>query len=198
MIRIRNSECEMRNILLKLPQGLLLLFYCSLLTALSSLCFGQYRCDWNVFAAGGGFLSSTDFQSKVSAGQTTIGHLTATNFQAFIGFWQPEPQVGIEEPEKMPNLNQLETKLYTPQPNPFAHKTRILFSLKNSALTKLFIYDLTGRIVKTLINGNMQPGIYTINWQGDGNCGKKLASGIYFLKFQADDYQKIKKLLLTR
>ncbi|MEO0114598.1 MAG: FlgD immunoglobulin-like domain containing protein [candidate division WOR-3 bacterium] len=197
MVRIRKLECEMRNFLLKLPQGLLLLFYCSLLTALSSLCFGQYRCDWNVFAAGGGFLSSTDFQSKVSVSQTAIGHLTTTNFQAFIGFWQIEPQIGIEEPEKAPNWNQLETKLYTPQPNPFAHKTRILFSLKENAFTKLLIYDLTGRVVKTLAYGNMKSGIYTINWHGDDNAGKRLASGIYFLKFQADNYQKIKKLLLT-
>ncbi|MEO0114596.1 MAG: FlgD immunoglobulin-like domain containing protein [candidate division WOR-3 bacterium] len=197
MVRIRNPECEMRNFSLKLPQGLLVLFYCSLLTAFCSLCFGQYHCDWNVFAAGGGFLSSTDFQTKVSAGQTAIGHLTTTDFQAFIGFWQPEPQVGIEEPEKMPNRNQLETKLYTPQPNPFAHKTRILFSLKENAFTKLLIYDLTGRVVKTLAYGNMKSGIYTINWHGDDNAGKRLTSGIYFLKFQADDYQKIRKLLLT-
>ncbi|MEO0114591.1 MAG: FlgD immunoglobulin-like domain containing protein [candidate division WOR-3 bacterium] len=200
MIRIRNAKYGMRNILLKLPQRLLLLFYCSLLTLLSSLCFGQYRCDWNVFAAGGGFLSSTDFQSKVSVSQTAIGHLTTTDFQAFIGFWQPEPQVGIQEnePEKMPNRNQLETKLYSPQPNPFVHKTKILFSLKNSAFAKLLIYDLTGRVAKTLVNGRMKSGVYTINWHGDDNSGKKLAKGIYFMKFETEDYQKIRKLLLVR
>ncbi|MEO0114594.1 MAG: FlgD immunoglobulin-like domain containing protein [candidate division WOR-3 bacterium] len=197
MIRIRNMECGIWNRSFQQPKRMSVLFYCSLLTLLSSLCFGQYRCDWNVFAAGGGFLSSTDFQTKVSVGQTAIGHLTTTNFQAFIGFWQPEPQVGIEEPEMMPNRNQLETKLYTPQPNPFAYKTRILFSLKENAFTKLLIYDLTGRVVKTLAYGNMKSGIYTINWHGDDNAGKRLASGIYFLKFQADDYQKIRKLLLT-
>ncbi len=197
MSRIRNSEFGMRNFSSQQLQGLFIFFYCSLLTALCSLCFGQYQCDWNVFDAGGGFLSSPDFQTKVSVSQTAIGHLTTTNFQAFIGFWQPEPQVGIEEPEKMPNLNQLETKLYAPQPNPFVNKTKILFSLKNSAFAKLLIYDLTGRVVRILVNGNMQPGIYTINWMGDDNSGKKLASGIYFLKLQTDDYQKIRKVLLT-
>ena len=169
---------------------------------LFGISFCQYHCDWNVFSAGGTTLSSSDYRTNVSVAQTTIGHLATTNLQAFIGFWQIEPQVGIEEPEAMPKMNQLITKLYNPCPNPFTHNTKILFSLKNNAFTKLLIYDLTGRVVKTLVNGNMQPGIYTINWQGEDEKGKRLACGIYFLKFQSasggDEYQTIKKVILTR
>jgi len=175
-------------------------FLMSCLLLLASFSFAQYRCDWNVFDAGGSFLSSTDFQAKVSVAQTAIGVLTGTNFNSYIGFWQIEPPVGIQEkePEKMPQLNQLETKLYNAQPNPFANKTRILFSLKNTAQVKLEIFDLSGRIVKTLVNGSMKPGIYTMNWRGEDNNGKRLAQGIYFLKFQTNDYQKISKVLLVR
>ena len=167
---------------------------------LASFSFAQYQCDWNVFDAGGSFLSSTDFQAKVSVAQTTIGALTGNNYNSFIGFWQIEPQVGIQEkePEKMPRLNQLETKLYNAQPNPFAYKTRILFSLKNTAWVKLHIFALSGRMVKTLVNSSMKPGVYTMNWRGENDNGKRLAQGIYFLKFQTNDYQKIRKVLLVR
>ena len=162
--------------------------------------FAQYRCDWNTFDAGGVFLSSTDFQAKVSVSQSAIGLMTGTNYNSFIGFWQIEPQIGIQEKEleKMPKLNQLETKLYNSQPNPFANKTRIMFSIKNSANVRLHIFDLSGRIVKTLVNSSMKPGFYKMNWQGDDNNDKKLAQGVYFLKFQAGEYQKIRKLLLVQ
>lgn len=186
------------NFLHEQPQGIFIFFYCLILTAFCSLSFGQYHCDWNVFDAGGGFLNSTDFQTNTSLSQPAIGYLTTTNFQAFIGFWQVGPLVGIEESEEMPNLIKLETKLFNPQPNPFTYKTRIIFSLKNQTNVKLFIYDLTGRVVKNLINGNMKPGVYSIDWRGDDNQSKKLGKGIYFLKFEAEGYQKIKKLLPVR
>jgi len=184
----------------KIKHQILKILCYSLLPTLCSLTYAQYRCDWNVFDAGGSFLSSIDFQAKVSVAQTAIGTLTGTNFNSYIGFWQIEPQVGIQEkePEKMPQLNQLETKLYNAQPNPFANNTRILFSLKNTTQAKLHIFDLSGRIVKTLVNGSMKPGVYSINWRGEDGNGKRLAQGIYFLKFQAEEYRKIRKLLLVR
>jgi hypothetical protein len=177
-----------------------ILFY-SLITTLYSLTYAQYRCDWNVFDAGGAFLSSTDFQAKVSVAQTAIGSLTGMNFNSFIGFWQIDTaQIGIEEnkPEKKLQLNQLETKLYTPNPNPFTNNTKILFSIKRNSNTKLQIFDLSGREVRTLVDGCVKPGVYTINWRGEDKYGKRLAQGVYFLKFQAEDYQKIRKLLLVR
>ncbi|MEO0105081.1 MAG: T9SS type A sorting domain-containing protein, partial [candidate division WOR-3 bacterium] len=89
---------------------------------------------------------------------------------------------------------QLETKLYNPFPNPFFHKTRILFSLKNQSNVKLFIYDRMGRIIKILINENKKPGIYSVNWQGENNFQQKVNPGIYFSKFQTGDYYEIKKI----
>lgn len=149
------------------------------LLLLFDLINAQYRCDWNVFDAS--------------------GTLTGTNFNSFIGFWQIEPQIGIqEEPDMMAQINRLVTKLYNPQPNPFSHKTQIMFSLRNAGLVKLSIFDLSGRIVKTLMNGNLKPDIYTISWQGEDKSGKRLAQGVYFLKFQSDDYQKITKILLIQ
>jgi hypothetical protein len=175
-------------------------FLLALMFAIPILSFAQYHCDWNTFDAGGAFLSSTDFQANVSVAQTAIGSLTGTNYHSFIGFWQIEPAPGIEEDEPQRTLNptQLETKLYYPQPNPFTNNAKILFSVKSTTKTKLQIFDRNGRMVRTLVDGCLKFGIYTMSWHGEDDSDKKVAQGIYFLKFQADNYQKIRKLLLVR
>jgi hypothetical protein len=177
------------------------LYLCCTLLLMYASVFAQYHCDWYVFNTGGVPLSSADFQATTSISQTAIGYLTGTDYLSFIGFWQVDTfQVGIEknEPQKMSELTRLETKLSIIKPNPFKTNTRINFSIKRTTHTKLQVYDRTGRIVRNLVDGDLEPGVYTINWRGDNDYGRKNPVGIYFLKFNTDDYQKIKKLLLVR
>lgn len=159
-----------------------------------SYAFSQYYCDWYTINSDGKNLTNTNYQAKNSLSQNAIGYLTSPNYLGFIGFWIREPQVSIKEKEELTNPHQLETKLYNPFPNPFFHKTRILFSLKNQSNVKLFIYDRMGRIIKILINENKKPGIYSVNWQGENNFQQKVNPGIYFSKFQTGDYYEIKKI----
>ncbi len=60
-------------------------------------------------------------------------------------------------------------------PNPFNNSTRIIFGVKNSALCKIKVYDITGRLVSELFNEIVEPGEISINFNSSN-----LASGIYF------------------
>ena len=78
-------------------------------------------------------------------------------------------------------------------PNPFNPATTIKFSIKNSGITTLKIYDILGREIKTLINKEMQPGVYKVQFH-DPN----LATGIYFYRLKSGDFESIKKMMLIK
>jgi len=83
-------------------------------------------------------------------------------------------------------------------PNPFNPTTTISFRLPNRALVKLSIYDILGREIRTLINESRSAGFYNINWNGVGNSGYPVASGIYFYQIQIDDFKESKKMILIK
>ncbi|HMT11867.1 MAG TPA: T9SS type A sorting domain-containing protein, partial [Ignavibacteria bacterium] len=60
-------------------------------------------------------------------------------------------------------------------------------------LTSLVVYDLLGREVKTLINQNLQPGKYSVSFDG-GN----LASGVYLYRLESGSFTDIKKMLMIK
>ncbi|MHC4479298.1 MAG: FlgD immunoglobulin-like domain containing protein, partial [Planctomycetota bacterium] len=65
-------------------------------------------------------------------------------------------------------------------PNPFNSSTTISFSLREEGHAKLEIYDIQGRLVKTLIDGGMSAGASYVSWDGTDSGGRVVASGIYF------------------
>ncbi|MDZ7767464.1 MAG: T9SS type A sorting domain-containing protein [Melioribacteraceae bacterium] len=85
-------------------------------------------------------------------------------------------------------------------PNPFNPSTKIKFNIPTvetghapSLQTSLIVYDVLGREVKTLINQNMQPGNYEIEFNATG-----LSSGVYFYKLSAGEFVETKKMMLVR
>jgi hypothetical protein len=176
----------------------IIILLCFFYLFFNSISFAQYQCNWNVFSNAGGSLSSTNYLSSASVSQTAIGSLTSSNFLAYLGFWYPSIGTGITEDKKseITNLNPLVTKLYSAKPNPFNSQTAIRYSLSTRSKVILEIYDISGRIVKTLVNADKTPGIYSINWNCKNNRNQSVASGIYFYKLQASDYESTKKLLL--
>ncbi len=103
---------------------------------------------------------------------------------------------GVEE-EKIPS----KFSFSLGSPNPFANRAIIRYSLpagQGIYDSRLTIYDLTGRTVRTLVNRKEKPGYYTVKWDGRDSNHRKLASGIYFCKLESGDYQVTKKLILLR
>ncbi|MBN2281744.1 MAG: endonuclease [Candidatus Marinimicrobia bacterium] len=83
--------------------------------------------------------------------------------------------------------------LHEAYPNPFNPKTHIRFELSKSAFVQLEIFDLRGNAVETLKKGFLQKNAYTVTWDA-GNY----PTGLYIVRFSADDFQQYKKCLLIK
>jgi flagellar hook assembly protein FlgD len=67
-------------------------------------------------------------------------------------------------------------------PNPFNPSTTIEFSMPEAGTVKLAIYSLTGRLVRTLVDGDMPSGRHRVAWSGRNDDEIPVASGIYFCR----------------
>jgi hypothetical protein len=89
-------------------------------------------------------------------------------------------------------------------PNPFNPSTTIKFQIPEkgglkSISTTLRIYDIRGRLVKTLIDENLSPGYHSIHWDGTNERGKKVSSGTYFYTITAGGtFKETKKMLILK
>lgn len=78
-------------------------------------------------------------------------------------------------------------------PNPFNPTTHLRFTIADFRFTTLKVYDALGKEVATLVNGEMNPGRYTVQWDA-GN----MPSGVYFYRLQAGQFAETKKLVLMK
>jgi hypothetical protein len=83
-------------------------------------------------------------------------------------------------------------------PNPFNPQTRIWFAIPEAAYVKLNIYDINGRLVRTLDESNKSAGRYEVMWDGKNNFGSKVGSGVYFYRLQANSFVQVKKMILLK
>jgi hypothetical protein len=83
--------------------------------------------------------------------------------------------------------------LYQNYPNPFNPSTTIKYYLYKSSNVQLSIYNLSGQKIEILVDEFQTSGEHKIYWQPKG-----LSSGIYFYKYQADEFTETKKLILLK
>ena len=90
-------------------------------------------------------------------------------------------------------------RLYQNYPNPFNPITRIKYSLPHHSEVVLRIYDLRGRLIRTLVEEYQKSGNYQISWNGHSKAGTKVPSGIYFYRIiartEATEYLKTRKMI---
>jgi len=94
-----------------------------------------------------------------------------------------------------PKEPELPTKfaLYQNYPNPFNPSTTIEFDIPERTNVKLIIYDILGREVETLIDKELEPGKYKVNFNA-----KDLPSGVYFYTLKTPEFTKTNKMLLIK
>ncbi len=83
-------------------------------------------------------------------------------------------------------------------PNPFNPTTQIKFNLPKQSEVSLKIYDMLGREVASLVNGEMNAGTHLLTWDGKDNSGNLVASGVYFYRITAGEFVDTKKMVLVR
>jgi hypothetical protein len=83
-------------------------------------------------------------------------------------------------------------------PNPFNGETVIRFQLPTRERVHLYVLNVRGQRVATLLDQEMDPGFHQVRWSGADDTGRKVASGIYFYLIQAGSHVQSKKMILLK
>ncbi len=99
-------------------------------------------------------------------------------------------------PEEAPSS--LLTRLHHAQPNPFNPRTCIRFDLASSGPVDLVVFDLRGRLVRTLVAESLPAGAHERWWDGRSDQGRAAASGTYLVRMVADGRIACRRIALLK
>jgi len=146
----------------------------------------------------------------VNVGKPVVNILKDTSNPEQAEFWYlvvSDKTVEAEEDMVIENANPELPEVFSLSqnyPNPFNPSTTIKFQLpeKNgtsAVRTVLRIYDILGRLVRTLVDEDLAPGFYTKSWDGLNETGVRISTGVYFYSITAaSDFRRTKKMLLLK
>jgi hypothetical protein len=104
------------------------------------------------------------------------------------------PDIEIHDPAQGDDVSGLKAG-----PNPLNPMTTISFELKKQTRVDLRVYDIAGKLVRTLVAGEiMEPGTRSVRWNGKDDRGSPAASGTYIYRLQAGDSEQSNRVTLIR
>jgi hypothetical protein len=83
-------------------------------------------------------------------------------------------------------------------PNPFNPSTMISFSLPSEGHVMVNIYDITGRLVSTLVDGNLTSGYHQVSWDGTDMFNSNVSAGLYIYSLQSEGVSLTRKMVLMK
>jgi hypothetical protein len=157
--------------------------------------FAQYS-NHGIIVSGVEQGSNNDFMSYSIAGLSTNGTNSNSGFLNSSGSMAFLSSVLLIIEGK--GLHPKQFMLYDNYPNPFNPITRINYDLPEDALVNITIYDMLGRIVKTLINSKLTAGFKSIQWNATNDAGQPVSAGLYLYTIQAGEFRQTKKMVLLK
>ena len=133
----------------------------------------------------------------------TIGKLIALGYYSF-GNYKLIPRDTndvIDHVTSIDDADQLVAETFSLSqnyPNPFNPSTRIQYSVARAGKYQVVVFNVLGQRVKTLFNGFLPVGRYTITWNGVDEAGNPVSSGIYFYSLIGKDVQLTRKMILLK
>jgi hypothetical protein len=125
------------------------------------------------------FLNDQDFDQELAGADTSMNHMVTITGSSAVD----------EQISGIPS----EYNLSQNYPNPFNPATSFTYSLKQSGEVKISIYDVSGKEVKSLVDGFRSAGNYVVNF----NAGD-MASGIYYYRITTNDFIQTNKMVLLK
>jgi len=120
--------------------------------------------------------------------------LTVGNYDGTFNYYENLNIVSIVEPKQQPQHVRLDPAF----PNPFNPSTTISYGLTVASNVSLCIYDISGRVIKQLINGAQQASAYRQVWDGQDSKHHPAPAGVYLARLTAGQSVQTIKLLLLR
>jgi hypothetical protein len=104
------------------------------------------------------------------------------------------PTAAVDDPETQPLISGLRP----PVPNPTRGTTAVSFSLAQAGRVQLGIYDVSGRLVRKLVDGERHAGVETVVWNGTAESGARLQAGVYFVRLVAPGFREMRRVILLK
>jgi len=112
--------------------------------------------------------------------------------RADMGAFPYDGTVGVTSPTPVPFT------LAQNAPNPFNPVTSLRFSIPEACEVLLAIYDVNGRLVRTLVDGNREAGMHEVAWDARDDAGRAVASGVYVYRLTAGADVAVRRMVLVR
>jgi hypothetical protein len=147
---------------------------------------------WHQIPAGGSHTFTVRFQPETEGDKSC---LVATGLCPVLvsgtGF---SDLTGVDNPELLADF------LSGAYPNPFNPSVTIHFGIARAGRVSLRLHDVSGRLVRTLLDEwrEPQPGGWTIQWDGRDEGGRQVSSGAYFCHLQAPGFAQTRKIILLK
>ena len=88
--------------------------------------------------------------------------------------------------------------LRSASPNPFNPVTTLSYGVPRETEVHLAVYNVAGRLVRTLVDGGVEAGYHTVVWDGRDDAGVPTSSGVYFCRMESDGFTGTTKLVLLK
>ena len=111
-----------------------------------------------------------------------------------MGAFEYGTTASVNDPGELPQ----KYALHQNYPNPFNPVTTLRYNLPEDGLINITIYDIMGRVVKTLINGSQTAGYKSTQWNSTNNAGQPVSAGLYLYMIQAAEFKQSKKMVLLK
>jgi hypothetical protein len=119
-----------------------------------------------------------------------IGTVVNATHTLHVGFWHPMNQLESDVPEgELP----AEFALAHGEANPGCALGSMVYAVPKASRVTIRLFDVSGREVQTLVDGEVEPGYHSADLRAGG-----LAGGIYFCRMEAEDFSTTLKLVLLR
>ena len=106
--------------------------------------------------------------------------------------------VGLDNLDTELDIYPLEFSLYPNYPNPFNPITTLHYYIPNDVDVNITVYDMVGRVVKTLVNKRQSSGFKSISWDATNDVGSVVSAGVYLYMVNAGDLIKTNKMVLLK
>jgi hypothetical protein len=141
-----------------------------------------------------------DFSTGLESYDYSVSQLVATDDYLYkTGGTINSYQIPLPELDAHWERTQLvEFTLSQNYPNPFNPVTAIHYDLPEDALVNITIYDMMGRIAKTMVNSRQNAGFKSIQWNATNNAGQPVSAGLYLYTIQAGSFRQTRKMILLK
>jgi len=104
----------------------------------------------------------------------------------------------VRSPQVTVSVSTFGTELEPNRPNPFNPATELSYRLGSESRIALRIYDVTGRLVRTLVDEHQGPGSYNVMWNGRDSDGQTAPAGVYFSLLETDNVRQTRRMVLLK